>query len=372
MPAAQQWIALLGRPDTPADGVGDYCTFLGRGLARHGVELNIVRVNWGENGWPRALGQLSRDAKDWRDGWAILQYTALGWSRRGFPVGAVAALEVLRRRGVRCAVVFHDPGRQSGDARWFRAIRGACQDWVVRGLYRRAARNIFADRLETIPWLPQDRAKAAFIPIGANIPAPAADAGRGVGSNGRPMTVAVFCLSEAPNVHREIGDISFAMRSVAEREGERKLRLVLLGRGTAEANDEVAQAFEGAAVDVVNVGLCSAEEASQTLAQSDIMLCVRGKLFPRRGSAIAGIACGLPIVAYEGPMDIFPLGEAGIRLVPYGDRRALAEALAQVLLDRELQERLRAKSLRAYEQYFSWDVIAREFVRTLQEERPGA
>ncbi len=32
-------VALLGRPDTPTDGVEDYCIFLGRALAARGIEL---------------------------------------------------------------------------------------------------------------------------------------------------------------------------------------------------------------------------------------------------------------------------------------------------------------------------------------------
>jgi hypothetical protein len=53
------------------------------------------------------------------------------------------------------------------------------------------------------------------------------------------------------------------------------------------------------------------------------MLCVRGKLFPRRGSALAGIACGLPIIAYAGATEGTPLAEAGIELVPYRDCEVL-------------------------------------------------
>src|SRR5487761_2159038 len=108
MPDRQQrWVALLGRKDEPTDGVEDYCTFLGRALADCGVELRAVRVPWLKQGWLGALRGLRRDAAAWRGQWVLLQYTALSWSRRGFPFGALAVLGVLRRRGVRCAVVFH-------------------------------------------------------------------------------------------------------------------------------------------------------------------------------------------------------------------------------------------------------------------------
>jgi glycosyltransferase involved in cell wall biosynthesis len=359
-----KWIALLGRRDSPTDGIEDYCTFLGRALARRGVELKIVRVNWDETGWYRALRRLSRDSVGWRGNWVLLQYTALSWSRRGFPVGILAAQEILCRRGARCAVTFHEPARQSNDARWIGRLRGACQDLVVRRLYRRAAMGLFADSLDTIPWLPREARKAVFIPIGANIPQCPSRPEAAAARNGGRKTIAVFSLTCDSSASRELDDISFALRSVVARDV--KLRLVLFGRGTSEAKDEIARAFQNLPVDVLNLGLCSAEEISRTLSESDTLLCVRGTLSPRRGTAIAGIACGLPVIGYTPGTRIFPMDAAGVHLVPYGNRDALAEALAQVLLDSGLNERLRAKSMQAYDRFFSWDVIAGEMICALR------
>ena len=95
------------------------------------------------------------------------------------------------------------------------------------------------------------------------------------------------------------------------------------------------------------------------------MLCVRGKLYPRRGSAIAGIACGLPIVGYAGKAEGTPLAEAGVILVPYRDRKALGMALARVLGDADLRRELQEKSLRVRGKYFSWDVIAGAYVSSM-------
>ena len=144
-----------------------------------------------------------------------------------------------------------------------------------------------------------------------------------------------------------------------------KLRLVLLGRGTAEAQQEIDSAFGDISVQISNLGLRSADEVSRTLANSDVMLCVRGPLFPRRGSALAGIACGLPIIAYEGASERTPLAEAGVELVPWRDRDALGAALTRVLSDGHLREELRRKSLRAQETHFTWYKIAAAFVRVL-------
>src|SRR5579863_9426335 len=135
----ENWIALLGRQDTPVDGVEDYCTFLGRALAAKGIELKLTRVPWMEKGWIGALRWLAHESGAWRGKWVIIQYTALSWSHRGFPIFALAVLSVLRRRGARVAVVFHEPRRQGGP-RWIDRLRGACQDRVIRRLYRGAAR----------------------------------------------------------------------------------------------------------------------------------------------------------------------------------------------------------------------------------------
>ena len=359
------WIALLGRRDAPTDGVEDYCTFLGEALGRRGVTLKRAHVEWHDRGWLRALWKLLRTSADWRGNWVALQYTALGWSQRGFPFGAVAALEILCRRGARCAVVFHEPFGLGGP-RWIDRIREACQNWVVRTLYRRSAKSIFTVSLETIAWLPKGGAKADFIPIGANVPGQAGAWEISHRVNGTQKQVAVFCLSDPPNRHREVDEISQALSAAARTS---KVRVVFLGKGTVEAKDEIERAFLRVPVEVSNLGLRSADEVSQTLAESDAMLCVRGPLYARRGSAIAGIACGLPIVAYGDGANIFPLSEAGVRLAPYPNREALGNALAQILNDSELRERLRARSRRAHEKYFSWDAIAERFIQALHASR---
>ena len=154
----------------PTDGVEDYCTFLGRALAQRGVKLDLARVEWFDRGWVPALWRLWRESAAWRGRWVLVQYTGLGWSRRGFPIGILAALAILRRRGCRCAMVFHEFTRQSGGTRRIDRMRGDCQQWVIERLYRGSMKCIFTVPLEKVGWLPQGDRKSAFIPIGANIP----------------------------------------------------------------------------------------------------------------------------------------------------------------------------------------------------------
>lgn len=358
----ETWFAVLGRGDTPADGVEDYCTFLGKALSKQSIDLGKVRVDWFERGWPSALYQLWKDSKAWTENWILLQYTAMAWSRRGLAFGAVAVLTILRRRGVRTAVVFHEPFRQGG-ARLIDRLRGTCQDWIVRTLYKDATKAVFADPLSTISWLPSSAPKATFIPIGANIAENHREAAATLNRNGKPKTVVVFCLSDLPNRTREIGDIVHAMSFV--RNQGLNARVLFLGRGTDSAESEIEQAFSSSAIEVVNLGLQDAEEVARILSESSAMLCVRGPLYPRRGSAIAGIACGLPIVAYEGAAMGTPLEEAGVELVPYGNRSILGEVLAKVLASESVWANLHQKSMDAQQKHFSWDQIAARLQESL-------
>jgi glycosyltransferase involved in cell wall biosynthesis len=353
-------IALLGRRDFPTDGIEDYCAFLGHALSLRGIALNSIHVDWDTFGWMRALRRLSRESASWRGKWVLLQFTSLTWSQRGFPFGAVFVLRTLLRSGARVAVVFHEPSRQTGTPTPLNRIRGACQDWVIRKLYEGAERAIFADALSAISWLPTDHSKAVFIPIGANIPEPQPFPDSAPPVDGTTKTIAVFCLTDP---QKELADISHAVRFATS--SAAKIRVVFLGRGTPEAHDEIDTAFAGINAEVLNLGLLPAADVSYYLARSTLMLCVRGSLHSRRGSAIAGIACGLPVVGYVGQATDFPITEAGLELVPEGDRDALAKALSRVLSDDLIRQDLHLRSLRAHENYFSWNKIAERFANEL-------
>ncbi len=365
-------VALLGRPDTPTDGVADHCAFLGRALARRGVDFTIVRAPATEESWFRALWQLWQMSGAWRGKWMLLQYTALGWSRRGFPFAAVAAILLMRLRGVRCGVVFHEPFRQ-GDRNvvWKDAIRGACQDWIIRALHRFARISIFTLPLAKIPWLaPQDH-RAVAIPIAANVPEepPSADSAQPPGKNSNLKTVAVFCYTPGPNAVHEVADTVQAIRT-ARSEGI-AVRLVAVGRSTAEMRAEIESGLAGSGAEIAILGMVPAEEITAHLSAADVQLFVCGPVSQRRSTALAGIACGLPIVGYQGLVEGTPIAEAGLYLVPYRDSAALSAALTKVLQDDELAVQLRHRSRVAHAKYFSWDAVAAHYLSALRIEVPA-
>src|SRR6267143_912642 len=206
----QRWIALLGRRDGPTDGVADYCTHLGAALGLHDCELETVRVPWPERGWGAALADLRRRAEDWRGRWVLLQYTALGWSRRAFPLRFLQVLRVLRHNGARCVIVFHDV-LPYGGSRMVDRLRRTCQLWVMRTAYRRTDRSVLPVSLDQVTWLPSRPTKAAFIPIGANLSPVAANPGNARASHGE-RTVAVYGVTGEPATLSEVRDISHVLK----------------------------------------------------------------------------------------------------------------------------------------------------------------
>jgi glycosyltransferase involved in cell wall biosynthesis len=355
-------VALLGRPDTPTDGVADYCAFLAGGLEARGTQVSLARVSWMEDGWFNGLRKLWRESAAWRGEWVLLQYTALSWSRRGFPLGAVAVLAILRRRRVRCAVVFHEPARQAGSG-LLQGIRGACQDWVIHELYKGADKSIFTVPVETVAWLPKGENKAAFIPIGANIPE-RADRRDAPAPAAKEKTVIVFGVTDSPEAAaREAKDISSVMLEACKALG--RLRLVVVGRGAVEAREQFAKAFQGGGVEVVVRGVLPAEEIAREFESADALLFVRSAITPRRGSAMAGIASGIPIVGYRDGSISGPLEEAGVEWSPWHDQESLTRGLVRVLSDPQRWMELQERNLEVQKNYLSWDRIAERFQEVL-------
>jgi glycosyltransferase involved in cell wall biosynthesis len=366
--APATWVALLGRRDEPTDGVADYCEFLSRALRRRDIELRIVRVPWVERGWPEALRWLAGESRNWKVERVLLQYTALGWSRRGFPFGAARVLNVLRKRGVRCTVVFHDRGSASG-TRIRDGLRRAAQTLMLRRMARQSEHSVFTTPLGNVAWLPKHGPHAAFIPIGANVPE--CRARRLFDASRSPKTVAVFSVTEGKAGAQEVGDIVLAVRHAAQHAGP--IRLEVFGRGAEEAAESLTKAFQGSPVELRVRGVIPAEEITRTLASADVSLCVRGLTASNRGTSIAGIACGVPLVGYGQAGSDPAIDAAGIRMAPWHEPAELAGSLVEVLTDAALWQGLHDRNLQAQERYFSWAAVAGRYVElhATNRERPA-
>src|SRR6266702_6738141 len=212
----QRIIALLGKPDAPADAVEEYCRYLGEALLTEGFELTIERVRWPESGWSRATRALRRRAKGWRGTWILVQYTALAWSARGFPLRFPRILKTLKAAGVHVGVVFHDVEPYSG-TRVIDGLRRRAQLRAMREALRLSDAAVFTIPTEKLSWIKRPPVNAFFIPVGANLSVTRkAISLKEIFAGGIP-SVAVFGITGGKAGQREIGSIAEAVRFAASR-----------------------------------------------------------------------------------------------------------------------------------------------------------
>jgi glycosyltransferase involved in cell wall biosynthesis len=360
----QRMIALLGRRDEPTDAVEEYCRYLDTALRAHGFDLTLVRLPWAKRGWSAALDEIAKQAADWRGRWVCVQYTALAWSARGFPVRFLSLLNLLRRAGARIAVVYHDDGPYAG-SRALDRLRRSVQLYVMRQSLRRSDLGIFTVPVNAITWLGAPPPYAVFIPVGANLPAAGLNEAKTSKGAHDALRVAVFGITGGEAGRKEATLIINGVRLVAAKIG--KLELHAFGRHADDCESLLREGLRDAPVDVQVAGVLPTEEVVRELSASDVMLFVRGSISTRRGSAIAGIACGLPVIAQRGADSCGPIEEAGVVFVSSDKPGEIGDALLHVLTNPDYREQLAEKSRLAQDKYFSWQAIAARYADELQK-----
>lgn len=352
-------IALLGRKDVPTDAVEEYCRYLGDSLQAHGYQVQIRRVPWELHGWRQSLHALHLQAGSWRDTWVLVQYTALAWSARGFPVKFPRVLTMLKSAGARVAIVFHDV-EPFCSPRLIDRLRHRVQLRTMRRALALVDLAIFTVPPEKLSWLETIPSKAAFIPVGANLPVPEEPAPR---SSSDIPTIGVFSITGGEQGARETQQILNAIQHASRTLGP--IRLSVFGRH-AELREEVLRnGLQNFPVEVSVEGVVEPRQVLSHLAACDVLLFVRNGISTRRSSAIAGIAAGLPVIAYPNSETASPIIEAGVVLVSPGDPDKLNDALVEVLSDAGLRAELSARSRAAYKAHFDWQAIAERFATLL-------
>jgi glycosyltransferase involved in cell wall biosynthesis len=354
---SQQAIALLGRKDQPTDAVEEYCRYLSAALKSHDIQLDIRRVPWEVHGWPASLDALRLMATQWRQKWVLIQYTALAWSARGFPQNVLRVFDTLKKAGARIVVVFHDVEAYPA-AKFSTHIRRFVQIRTMRRMLRRAHLVIFTVPLEQLTWVSSKPANAVFIPVGSNLPI---TANSSVDHN--PPTIGVFSITGGLGGDSETQTIINAVRSASEKLG--LLRLSVFGRHSELREAALRGGLRDVPVQLSVEGVLPDVQVADRLCSCDVLLFVRGGISSRRGSAIAGIACGLPVIASANSETGAPVTEAGVILVSLDNPDGISAALVRVLSDSACRHNLAARSRAAYQQHFCWAAIAQRFAAKL-------
>jgi glycosyltransferase involved in cell wall biosynthesis len=357
-------IALFGRRDEPTDAVDEYCRYLGGALRDRGVEMETARVLWAERGWARALRELRERASAWRGRWVFLQYTALAWSARGFPLRFLRVVQQLRDGGARVGVVYHDVESYAG-GRVVDMVRRRTQLHVMRRTLTDVELAVFTVPLHVVSWIGRAPSNGVFIPVGANLPVIVDSDSQRRSPEPGPPRIAVFGITGGEPGRKECERIADALRFAAAKSG--RLQLHAFGRGANHGESYLREALRDAPVEVRVEGILSADQVVRALSCADVALFVRGAISSRRGSAIAGIACGLPVIAFAGTETAPPVTDAGVVLVSPENTCARGEALLRVLSDQNLRASLAERSRKAQREHFGWGAIADRYVEALNK-----
>jgi glycosyltransferase involved in cell wall biosynthesis len=356
-------IALLGRRDAPTDAVEEYCQYLGDALEQEGFDLSIKRVGWKEEGYSTALRVLKRKAKSWKGLWVLVQYTALAWSSRGFPLRFLRVLKILRECGVFVGVVFHDVEPFEG-RRIIDRVRRRSQVRTMREALERAEVAVLTVPAAKLSWIRNHGGKTVFIPVGANLPvSTTASVREHIPRDGR-LGIAVYGVTGGRAGVNEVRNITEAVKFAAVKVGP--LRLIVLGRNSRDAESAIQSGLAAADVELTVMGVLPEEDVVRCLSVCDVLLFVRGHISTRRGSAIAGIACGLPVVAFAGSETAAPITEAGIAFYSPTREGDLGEVLSRVLSDEHYRTSLARQSWLAQRENFSWGAIAKKYAEFLK------
>jgi glycosyltransferase involved in cell wall biosynthesis len=356
-------IILHGDRGAAIDGVRDHTRELAAALAASGPRVATALLDargrgprrWGRT-W-RALARLGpSDA-------VVIQYSPFCWGRRGFAPGLPAMLAALRAmpRRPAIALLVHEPFVPMSSWRWM--LMGAWQRFQL-ALLRISADVVFAS-IE--PWARQlaawpPRRPSHHLPVGSNFP----DArGRREGERRRlgvtSETLVVACLGrDHPGWLRD--HVVGAVNEIAGR--GRPLRLLNLG-GEAPALDGLA-----AGIAVETPGLLEGDAFAARLAAADLFLLptVDG-VSTRRGSLMAALQHGLPVLAIDGELTdgVLRRDPGALVLVGVGDPAGFRREAVRLAEDGETRAAVGAAGRRLYEREFDWSMTARRLLEALPE-----
>jgi glycosyltransferase involved in cell wall biosynthesis len=253
-------------------------------------------------------------------------------------------------------IVFHDVEPYPGN-RLIDSIRRLSQVRTMRRALAFADLAVFTVPPENLSWLPATPPQAAFIPVGPNLPIPPTPPEHS--SQGPVPTIGVFSITGGEAGARETQIILAAVRHASLKLG--KVRLSIFGRHAELREAELREGFRDLAVELSIDGVLEPAQVVQKLFVCDVFLFVRGTISSRRSSAIAGIACGLPVIALSGSETAPPITEAGVELIPSDQADKLNNALVRLLSDPAYRAKLAARSTASYQTHFAWPAIAARF-----------
>ena len=368
-------LLLSGEYPPMQGGVGDYTRELGTALARQGAEVHVLTARraepasepitvhplvsrWGWGTW-RLAGALARQVQA---SVVHIQYQTAAYGMH--PAINLLPRWLRRIAGARCLVTFHDLKEP-----YLFPKAGAVRRWVHRELARSCDAVVVTNREDEIAMQKERLADALhLIPIGSNIapaPPPGYDRAAWRSQRGVAPDDVVLCYFGFLNTSKGGETLIRALSLLAS---DHRYHLWMVG-GQVGASDPTNRAYLSRVQALIGelglearvrwTGYTAAAEVSANLLAADIaVLPYRDGASFRRGSLLAVLAHGLPVVTTRPALPLSELadGEAAL-LVPPDDPPALAAAVARLATDEVLCRRL-SEGARRVAAGFGWERIA--------------
>jgi glycosyltransferase involved in cell wall biosynthesis len=366
-----RWALITGEYPPQIGGVSDHTRQVARGLAEAGDEVHVwapscagatpadpgvhVQRLPGHFGW-RALAALSRALDRLpRPRRVLVQYVpqAFGWKGMNVPF----CLWLCLRRRERTWVMFHEV---AVPLRWRQPLSHNVLGLVTRFMAALLGRRADRVLVSTTTWeslLPRGK-PVTWIPIPSNVPtavAPAVvrDARARVTTDPDAVVVGHFSSSVLAGRGLVAGVLPRLLAAHPRRIG------LLVGQGSRQLAAELIQTHPGLASRLHATGTLPGNAVADHLAACDLLL----QPFPdgvstRRGTVMAGLALGLPIVTSDGS-STEPLwrAEPAVVLAPAASTADLLAATEGVLADAERRERLRIQAAALYGRCFTLERV---------------
>ena len=349
------------------DGIRDHSRFLAQELSRRSIQVRMGAPQGGPNGagaaaWARAIYRL-RGAGPGSA--VVLQYMPFCFARWGFAPWLPLYLLALRLQSRRptIAIVVHEP-----------YVPMISWQWVLMGLWQRLqlfALRATADVLFTSIDLwartlekPPPRRPVQRLPVGSNFPdrrSKRDDARVRLGFDEGTIVLATIGRDH-PVWRREY--VVAAVNAIAE--SGRAVELLSLG---GEAPELVGL---DAAVAVHRPGYLEDDELAENLAAADMFLApLLDGVSTKRGTLMAALQHGLPVVGTVGPMTdpILRDSREALRLTEVRDPDSFADSAVQLAEDEVARMSAATAARQLYESHFSWPVIASELIEALPDGR---
>ncbi len=363
------WIILTGEYPSQPGGVSDYSRLVARGLAQagdrvtvfapdgdvqtpadDGVDVRRVPVLFGRSGLQQLAAELQQLDQPAR---LLVQYVPQAFGDKSINVGFCHWL--FRRRELPVDVMFHEvafPWRLQP----LKHNLLAAAHRVMASLATRSADRVFVSVpawQRVLPRRTKSGGTIQWLPVPANLTetppdeALVADMRARIAPNSEDRVIGHFgTYSDPSNVLTELLPRLLQASPL--------LRLVLVGRNSCEFAGRLTRPHPDLARRITATGGLPAEQAAVSLAACDLLV----QPYPdgistRRGSVMAGLALGLPIVTAAGAQteDIWQQTQA-VLLANANTVNSLHAAVERLLLTPEDRKQFGRRGQALYQQRF--------------------